>query len=71
MYVRACTPAFHRGIVNETFDELEPDSRLRNVRMSCLRDNEAIIIDDVAGCHYISRFVKDDSVHSSSTLSYT
>lgn len=38
-------PTFHRGIVNQTFDELESDSQLRNTRTSCLRGNEAVVID--------------------------
>jgi len=65
VYARG-TPTFHRGIVNETFDELEPDSRSRSVRTSCLRDNEAIVIDfdddGFAGCHYT--LAKDGSPSS-------
>jgi len=40
-----------------------------------LRDNEAIVIDfdddGFAGCHYISRFVEDDSVSPRRGLSWS
>lgn len=37
--------AFHREIVNQTFDDLEYDFQLRNIRMFCLHDNEAVVIE--------------------------